>query len=68
MRAVGRALLAIIVVVAVASPWLAPNSPDRQFDTYLYAPPTPLHATSSRGSCMERARRSALPRWRRLSR
>jgi len=46
MKAVGRALLAIIVVVAVAAPWLAPNSPDREFDTYLYAPPTPVHATS----------------------
>ena len=43
MTAVGRILLVLIVFVAVAAPWLAPNPPDQQFDTYLYAPPTPLH-------------------------
>ena len=42
---VGRALLILIVFVAVAAPWLAPNPPDRQFDAYLFAPPTPFHWT-----------------------
>src|SRR6185436_2996852 len=46
VKTAGRVLLMAIVLVAAAAPWLAPNSPDRQFDTYLYAPPTPLHATS----------------------
>ena len=45
MKTAGRALLIAIVFVAVAAPWLAPNRPDRQFDTYLYAPPTSLHGT-----------------------
>jgi len=45
VKTVGRALLIAIVFVAAAAPWLAPNSPDRQFDTYLYAPPTHIHAT-----------------------
>jgi peptide/nickel transport system permease protein len=43
MKAAGRALLILIVLVAVAAPWLAPNPPDRQFDAYLYAPPTRIH-------------------------
>jgi peptide/nickel transport system permease protein len=45
MKAAGRALLIAIVLVAAAAPWLAPNPPDRQFDTYLYAPPTRIHGT-----------------------
>jgi peptide/nickel transport system permease protein len=43
MKWAGRALLVAIVLVAVAAPWLAPNPPDRQFDRYLYAPPTHVH-------------------------
>src|SRR5581483_9275049 len=43
VKTAGRVLLAIVVFVALAAPWLAPNPPDRQFDTYLYAPPTHLH-------------------------
>ena len=43
MKYVGRALLALVVFVAVAAPWLAPNPPDRQFDSHLYAPPTRVH-------------------------
>jgi len=39
----GRALLIAIVLVAAAAPWLAPNPPGRQFDAYLYAPPTRIH-------------------------
>src|SRR3954469_10521307 len=46
MKSAGGALLLAIVVVSVAAPWLAPNPPGRQFDTYLYAPPTPFHWTS----------------------
>jgi peptide/nickel transport system permease protein len=45
MKTAGRALLILIVFVAVAAPWLAPNPPDRQFDAYLYAPPTRIHGT-----------------------
>ena len=45
MKTAGRVLLAAIMFVAIAAPWLAPNAPDRQFDTYLYAPPTRIHAT-----------------------
>ena len=41
----GRALLILVVFVAVAAPLLAPNPPDRQFDAYLYAPPTRIHGT-----------------------
>jgi len=43
VKAFGRALLIAIVFIAVAAPWLAPNAPDRQFNTYLYAPPTRVH-------------------------
>lgn len=45
MKLFGRALLILVLFVAVAAPWLAPNPPDRQFDTYIYAPPTRLHGT-----------------------
>lgn len=44
MKTAGRVLLAVIIAVAVIAPWLAPNPPDRQFNTYLYAPPTRIHA------------------------
>jgi peptide/nickel transport system permease protein len=43
VKAIGRALLVAIVFVAIAAPWLAPNPPDRQFNTYFYAPPTRVH-------------------------
>jgi peptide/nickel transport system permease protein len=43
MRRAGRALLAVVILIAVGAPWLAPNPPDRQFNTYIYAPPTPVH-------------------------
>jgi peptide/nickel transport system permease protein len=43
MKRVGHALLVVVVLVAIAAPWLAPNPPDRQFNTYLYAPPTTVH-------------------------
>lgn len=43
MKVAGRLLLAFVVFVAIAAPWLAPNAPERQFNTYLYAPPTHLH-------------------------
>lgn len=46
MRGAGQTLLVVVVFLAIAAPWLAPNPPDRQFDTYLYAPPTPFHGTS----------------------
>ena len=40
MRRAGLLLVAAIAVVAAAAPWLAPNPPDRRFDSHLYAPPT----------------------------
>ena len=43
MTRAGVALLVAVVFIAFAAPWLAPNPPDRQFNTYFYAPPTTLH-------------------------
>jgi peptide/nickel transport system permease protein len=43
VKIAGRVLLVAIVLIAVAAPWLAPNPPDRQFNAYLYAPPTRIH-------------------------
>ncbi len=43
MKDAGRALLVVIVLVAIAAPWLAPNPPDRQFNDFFYAPPTAVH-------------------------
>jgi peptide/nickel transport system permease protein len=42
MKRAGQVLLGIIVAMAVAAPWLAPNPPDRMFADLLYAPPTPI--------------------------
>jgi hypothetical protein len=47
VKSAGCVLLALVVAVAVLAPWLAPNPPDRQFDTSLYAPPTRLHVQPS---------------------
>ena len=50
MKAVGVALLALMTLVAVAAPWLAPNPPDRRFPDLLYAPPTPVHVVRPDGT------------------
>jgi peptide/nickel transport system permease protein len=50
MTTAGRVLLAIVVFIAVAAPWLAPNPPDRQFSTHLYAPPIAVHLFGAQGS------------------
>ena len=50
MTRAGQALLAAVVFIAIAAPWLAPNPPDRQFNTYLYAPPTSVHFDSGEGT------------------
>ena len=42
MRHAGHLLLALVALVALAAPWLAPNPPERSFAGYLYAPPTPV--------------------------
>ena len=42
MRRAGQLLLALVTVVALAAPWLAPNPPDRSSAGFLYAPPTPV--------------------------
>jgi peptide/nickel transport system permease protein len=43
MRSAGQLLLALVLLVAAAAPWLAPHAPDRRFPDLLYAPPTPVH-------------------------
>lgn len=40
MKPIGRALLGLVLLAALAGPWLAPNPPDRRFADSLYAPPT----------------------------
>jgi len=42
VKRAGRVLLALVVLVAIAAPWLAPNPPAQVFDDLLYAPPTPI--------------------------
>jgi len=46
MKRAGRWLLALVALVAVAAPWLAPNPPDRSFSNSLYAPPTRVHVVA----------------------
>jgi len=46
----GVTMLVAVAFIAVAAPWLAPNPPDRQFNTYLYAPPTTLHFDAEHGT------------------
>jgi len=43
MKRAGHILLAAIVLVALAAPWLAPNPPERTFPDALFAPPTRVH-------------------------
>lgn len=43
MRRAGLTLVALVALVALAAPWLAPNPPDRGFAQSLYAPPTAIH-------------------------
>lgn len=43
MRGAGHALFALVILAALAAPWIAPNPPDRTFADRLYAPPTPVH-------------------------
>ena len=43
MKRAGLVLLALVGLVAVAAPMLAPNPPDKTFPDFLYAPPTHLH-------------------------
>jgi len=50
MTRAGVALLVAVVFISVAAPWLAPNPPDRQFNTYFYAPPTSLHWSAGDGT------------------
>jgi peptide/nickel transport system permease protein len=45
VKRAGRILLGLVVLVAAAAPWLAPNPPDRTFAELLYAPPTPIRFT-----------------------
>jgi len=45
VRRAGQVLLGLVVLIAAAAPWLAPNPPDRAFTELLYAPPTPIRFT-----------------------
>jgi len=45
VKRAGRVLLALVVLVAAAAPWLAPNPPAQVFNDLLYAPPTPIRFT-----------------------
>ena len=49
MKRAGRVLLALVVLVAIAAPWLAPNPPAQVFDDLLYAPPTRLRLLAPGG-------------------
>ena len=40
MKRAGRILLGVVLLIAAAAPWLAPNPPDRVFPELLYASPT----------------------------
>jgi peptide/nickel transport system permease protein len=42
MKRAGAVILGIIVLTALAAPWLAPNPPNQRFNDLLYAPPTPV--------------------------
>lgn len=45
MKRAGIVILAVVAFVALFAPVLAPNPPDRRFDTHLYAPPTPIRGS-----------------------
>ena len=47
MKKAGLALFTLVLFVALAAPWLAPNAPDRSFADLLYAPPTPVRVGMS---------------------
>lgn len=49
MTRAGQLLLALVVLMALAAPWLAPNPPDRSFSGFLYAPPTRLRLVHAQG-------------------
>lgn len=43
MRRAGLALLLVVILAAVAAPWIAPNDPNVRFRDLMYAPPTEVH-------------------------
>jgi len=49
MRGAGATLLGIVVLAALAAPWLAPHEPGRQFRDSLLAPPMPVRFVDARG-------------------
>jgi peptide/nickel transport system permease protein len=50
VKRAGFVILVAIAAVAVAAPWLAPNSPQRRFADHLYAPPTRVHILGGGGA------------------
>lgn len=46
---IGRALLAVVLVVAVFAPWLAPHREGLELDNRAYAPPTRVHIIDAGG-------------------
>lgn len=43
MKRTGQILLALIALIALFAPLLAPFAPDQRFPDLLYAPPSPIH-------------------------
>jgi peptide/nickel transport system permease protein len=50
MKRAGLVLLALVALVAIFAPWLAPNPPDQRYSDLLYAPPTAIHLFDEHGS------------------
>ena len=49
-RRVGLSLLGVALVVGVVGPWVAPNPPNRQFRSHLYAPPMTVRVIDEQGT------------------
>jgi peptide/nickel transport system permease protein len=49
VRRTGLAILAVVALLAIGAPWLAPNDPDRRFADHLYAPPTTVYSVTDEG-------------------
>jgi peptide/nickel transport system permease protein len=50
MRTAGAVLLGLMLLAALAAPWLAPNPPNERFSDLLYAPPTWIHVGDGAGA------------------
>jgi peptide/nickel transport system permease protein len=48
-RAIGAALVGVVLLLALAAPWAATNDPARQHRDYLLAPPMPIRVVDANG-------------------